>query len=108
MLSYGSSALFHSVSGDLLQSLLEVYPAKDAYDIIAIACLKVIRPNITCNRLQTHYDRTFTRIFIRTALFQKTRSVTSFNGLVRMEANPVPHFTKVCSHITITSTKTAM
>ena len=63
MLSYGSAALFHSVSGDLLQSLLEVYPAKDAYDIIAIACLKVIRPNITCNRLQTHYDRTFTRIF---------------------------------------------
>ena len=27
MLSYGSAALFHSVSGDLLQSLLEVYPA---------------------------------------------------------------------------------
>lgn len=63
MLSYGSAALFHSVSGDLLQSLLEVYPAKDAYDIIAIACLKVIRPNITCNRMQTHYDRTFTRVF---------------------------------------------
>jgi hypothetical protein len=63
MLSYGSAALFHSVSEDLLQSLLDVYPAKDAYSIIAIACLRVIRPNITCSRLETHYNRTFTSVF---------------------------------------------
>jgi len=57
-------SVFEDLSeNDLLQSLLEVYPAKDAYSIIVIACLRVIRPSITCNRLQTHYDRTFTRIF---------------------------------------------
>lgn len=63
MLSYGSAALFHASSDDLLQDLLEVYPAKDAYSIMAIACLRVIRPGTPDVRLQTHYNRTFTRIF---------------------------------------------
>ncbi len=59
MLSYGSSAFVHSVSGDLLDELLQVYPAKDAFTIMAIASLKVIKPRITANRMRTHYERTF-------------------------------------------------
>ena len=63
MLSYGPAALFRSVSGDILEDLLKVYPAKDAYGIISMACLRVIRPGISCLRLKTHYDRTFTSVF---------------------------------------------
>lgn len=59
MLSYGSSAFVHSVSKDILDELLQVYPAKDAFTIMAIASLKVIKPRITANRMRTHYDRTF-------------------------------------------------
>lgn len=59
MLSYGSSAFVRSVSQDLLDELLQVYPAKDAFTIMAMASLKVIRPRITANRMRTHYDRTF-------------------------------------------------
>ena len=59
MLSYGSSAFVHSVSEDILDELLQVYPAKDAFTIMAIASLKVIKPRITANRMRTHYDRTF-------------------------------------------------
>ena len=59
MLSYGSSAFVKSVSEDLRDELLQVYPAIDAYKIMAMASLKVIRPRITANRMRTHYDRTF-------------------------------------------------
>ena len=59
MLGYGSSAFVRSVSGDILDELLQVYPVKDAFTIMAIASLKVIKPRITANRMRTHYDRTF-------------------------------------------------
>ena len=59
MLSYGSSALVRSVSKDLLEDLLKVYPAVDAYRIMAMASLKVIKPGIADSRFATHYNRTF-------------------------------------------------
>ena len=59
MLSYGAAALVKSVTADMFVDLLDVYPAQDAYAIIAIATLRVIRPAITCSRMSTHYNRTF-------------------------------------------------
>ena len=59
MLSYGASALAKSVSSDITQELLDVYAAKDAFAIMAIATLKVIKPSITASRMQSHYHRTF-------------------------------------------------
>jgi len=59
MLSYGASALVKSVTQDMLSDLLDIYPAQDAYTIMAIATLRVIRPSITAERMNTHYHRTF-------------------------------------------------
>lgn len=59
MLSYGSAALVKSVTNDLLHDLLSVYDPADAYAMMAIATLKVIKPSITANRMSTHYNRTF-------------------------------------------------
>ncbi len=59
MLSYGTAAFVHSVSEDLLSDLLDTYPAKDAYTIMTIASLRIIRPGIASNRLAVHYKRTF-------------------------------------------------
>jgi hypothetical protein len=59
MLSYGSVAFAKSVSSDLLSELLQVYDAKDAYCIMAIATLRVVKPKVTAGRLGTHYRRTF-------------------------------------------------
>ena len=59
MLSYGASALVKSVSADLLSDLLNIYPANEAYSIMSIATLRVIRPKITLGRMATHYRRTF-------------------------------------------------
>jgi len=59
MLSYGTSALAKSVSGDLFADLLKVYPVNEVYSIMAMATLKVIRPQTTLGRMSTHYNRTF-------------------------------------------------
>ncbi|MDR0948093.1 MAG: transposase [Lachnospiraceae bacterium] len=59
ILSYGSAALVKSVTQDITADLLRIYPAKDAYAIMAMATLKVIKPKITANRMSTHYRRTF-------------------------------------------------
>ena len=59
MLSYGASAFVKSVSEDLLDDLLEVYPIKEAYTIMAIATLRIIKPSIVNGRLSTEYNRTF-------------------------------------------------
>ena len=59
MLSYGASAFVKSVSGDLLDDLMEVYPIKEAYMIMAIASLRIIKPSIVNSRLSSEYSRTF-------------------------------------------------
>ena len=59
MLSYGSVAFVHSVSSDLMTELLQVYNVKDAYRIMAIAMLRVVKPKVTDGRLGTHYRRTY-------------------------------------------------
>lgn len=59
MLSYGSAALVKSVTHDMFMDLLAVYPAGNAYAIMAMATLKVIKPSIAANRMATYYSRTF-------------------------------------------------
>ena len=59
MLSYGASAFVKSVSRDLLDDLMEVYPIKDAYMIMAIATMRIIKPSISNGRLSSEYSRTF-------------------------------------------------
>ena len=63
MLSYGAAAFAKSVSDDLLNELMQVYSVTDAYRIMAIATLRVIKPGVTSNRLNTHYKRTFVSKF---------------------------------------------
>lgn len=59
MLSYGSSALVRSVTEDIRDDLLAVYDPLDAFAIMAVATLRVIKPSITANRMSTHYHRCF-------------------------------------------------
>lgn len=59
MLSYGASAFVKSVSSDLLSELLQVYNPKDAYKIMAIASLRVIKPQISARRMSSQYGRCF-------------------------------------------------
>ena len=59
MLSYGASAFVRSVSKDLFTELLGVYTPKDAYTIMAIASLRVIKPEVSAKRLATQYQQSF-------------------------------------------------
>ena len=63
MLSYGAAAFAHSVSSDILSELMQVYDAKDAYRIMAVASLRVIKPGITASRMGTEYRRTFVSVY---------------------------------------------
>lgn len=71
MLSYGSSAFVKSVTSDLFHDLLAVYPPGDAYSIMSMATLKVIKPSITAMRMATHYNRTFVCIHYPGAALSK-------------------------------------
>jgi hypothetical protein len=59
MLSYGASALVRSVTADLKEDLLAIYDASDAYAMMSLATLRVIKPAITAERASSHYRRTF-------------------------------------------------
>ena len=59
MLSYGACAFVKSVSEDLFLELLDVYTPKDAYTIMAIASLRVIKPEVSAKRLSTQYRQSF-------------------------------------------------
>jgi hypothetical protein len=59
MLSYGACAFVRSVSRDLFTELLGVYTPKDAYTIMAIASLRVIKPEVSAKRLATQYQQSF-------------------------------------------------
>jgi len=54
-LSYGLVALAKSVSDDLFEDLLAVYPPNEAAGVMVGAMLKVARPKIAANRYSTHY-----------------------------------------------------
>lgn len=58
-LSYGSSALVKSVSSDILSDLFHVYSIDDAYKIITIATLRIIKPSLPSRNLSREYKRTF-------------------------------------------------
>ncbi len=59
MLSFGSSALVYSVTRDLKDDLLAVCDASDAFAIMSIATLRVIKPSIPLCSVSTHYKRCF-------------------------------------------------
>ena len=61
-LSYGSAAFVKSVVSDIMDDLLAVFDIKEAYEIIAIATLRIIEPRIAIRRYSTHYNRTFVSI----------------------------------------------
>lgn len=72
-LSYGAAAFAKSVSDDIFEDLLAVYPANEAAEIMVVAMLKVLRPKITANRYSTHYGRTFvSRYYPNVALSRNT------------------------------------
>ena len=75
MLQYGASAFVHSVSADLLSDLLETFAAKDAYTIMTIASLRVMRPSIASGRLASFYRKTFiSKFYPGAALSENTVS----------------------------------
>ena len=58
-LSYGGAALAYSLSSDILQDLTSIYPINYAYTIMALATLKVLKPNTAASRIASAYVSSF-------------------------------------------------
>jgi hypothetical protein len=80
-LSYGVAALAKSVSDDLFEDLLAVYPPNEAAAVMASAMLKVARPNIAANRYSTHYGRTFVSTYYPNVAMSKNSVGSLFKKL---------------------------
>ena len=59
MLSYGASAFVKSVVADICADLLAVFDVKEAYCLMAVASLRILRPRLSIRRYSTEYARTF-------------------------------------------------
>lgn len=75
-LSFGGSALIRSVSEDILHDLLAVYPPNDAYSIMSLAALKVLKPRISSTRFGSAYRSSFISVYYPGAAVSKN-SVSS-------------------------------
>ena len=62
-LSYGSSAFVKSVSSDLFSDLIDVFGAKLAYNIMAVASVQIIKPGICSSRISMFYNRSFISLY---------------------------------------------
>ena len=61
--AYGTAALIRDSSIDLFHQLLQTFDPNDATDIIVVASLKVMLPDLPNSRMRGQYERTFLRIF---------------------------------------------
>lgn len=84
MLSYGASALVKSVTSDLFHDLLAVYPAGEAYSIMSMATLKVIKPSVTAMRMSSTITGHLSAWIIPVPPSQRTLSAVFFSGSDRM------------------------
>ena len=63
VLSYGGSSLIRSVSDDILEDLLAVYPPNDTYSIMAVASVKVQKPGVSGSRISSVYQSSFLSVY---------------------------------------------
>lgn len=110
MLSYGAASLVNSLSADLLNDLLEVYPPNEAFSIMALASIKITKPGIAGNRVNSIYGSSFTSIFLPGAGLSKN-SITSLYQRLGADGIKRAHFfekriSRVCDedHILIDGT----
>ncbi len=73
LLSYGSSALFKSLSEDIFDDLLQVYPPNDAIRILVMAALKIFYPSVSACRMAPRYKASYLcKFYPGAALSQST------------------------------------
>ena len=81
MLSYGAASLVNSLSDDLLSDLLKVYPPNEAFSIMALASIKVIKPGVSGNRVGSIYNSSFTNVFLPGASLSKNSIVSLYQRI---------------------------
>ena len=109
-LCYGNAAFAKSVSRDLYEDLLDVYPASDACTIMAIASLRVCDHGVKCGRLASSYQASYISLYYPGASLSKN-SVSEFLKKLGMDEKKQQEFygkrlSRVCKehHLAIDGT----
>ncbi len=61
-LSYGMFTLAYNLSEDIREDLLKVYSPEDAFRILTVAILQVVRPSVTAKRIASLYNKTYGKV----------------------------------------------
>ena len=91
-LSYGASILVKSVSSDIEDTLMRIYPIEDAYNIMAISMLRVLKPRVSIKGLLKEYKRTFISVFYPNAHLSPTTVSNLFERIGIDEAKRLKFF----------------
>lgn len=62
-LSYGMFTLAYNLSEDIREDLLKVYLPEDAFRILTVAILQVVRPSVTAKRIASLYNKTYGKVY---------------------------------------------
>lgn len=62
-LSYGMFTLAYNLSEDIREDLLKVYSPEDAFRILTVAILQVVRPSVTAKRIASLYNKTYGKVY---------------------------------------------
>ena len=72
-LSYGSAALVNSEVDDIKSDLLSIFSPSDAFDILVMAMLRVLRPRITAKRYSSEFECSYLSVWYPTAHLSKNK-----------------------------------
>lgn len=72
-LSFGSAALANSVTDDLLADLLHCFHPAEAFDILVMALLRVLRPHIKAKRYVSEYECSYLSVWYPAVSLSKNK-----------------------------------
>lgn len=99
-LSYGSSLFFHSLCGDILEDLLQIYDAKYCYSIIAMAAIKIMKPRIAISRYARYYESSYLSKYYPNTCLSKNHISSLLNYLGKYGDDRIRFYQKRIEKVT--------
>ena len=63
MLSWGTPALIRAINSDIVHDLLQAFTPVNAYTIMSIASVKIMKPGVTGSRMAVHYRNSYLSLY---------------------------------------------
>ena len=93
-LKWGTATLIKSLSSDILDDLNSVFEIKVSYTILAMAAVRIIKPNCSCTKYSSHYKESFLSLYYPGASLSKNSITTYLTKLGKAEPERLKFFSK--------------